>query len=62
MLEEQYEGQDEFPEEIARADALAKLDRYGELAFYRGYVRPEDEPREDVDVHSGEQAADGQGA
>jgi ParB family chromosome partitioning protein len=37
------------------------LDRHGELAVYRGFVRPEDEPREDADVHSGEQAADGQG-
>ncbi|MBW0159315.1 ParB/RepB/Spo0J family partition protein [Sedimentimonas flavescens] len=86
-LEEEYEGQDEFPEEIdarlgelevameklearplifdaeeiARAGAFVTLDRYGELAVYRGFVRPEDEPRADVDVHSGEQAADGQG-
>jgi ParB family chromosome partitioning protein len=87
-LEEEYEGQDEFPEEIdarlgkldvamekfearplifdavdiARAGAFVTLDRYGELAGYRGFVRPEDEPRADVDVHSGEQVADGQGA
>jgi len=87
-LEEEYEGQDEFPEEIdarlgalevameklearplifdakeiARAGAFVTLDRYGELAVYRGFVRPEDEPRADVDVHSGEQTADGQGA
>ena len=86
-LEEEYEDQDEFPEEIdarlgelevameklearplifddeeiARAGAFVTLDRYGELAVYRGCVRPEDEPREDADVHSGEQAADGQG-
>lgn len=86
-LEEEYEGQDEFPEEIdvrlgelevametlearplifddeeiARAGAFVTLDRYGELAVYRGFVRPEDEPRQDADVHSGEQAADGQG-
>ena len=85
-LEEEYEGQDEFPEEIdarlgelevameklearplifddeeiARAGAFVTLDRYGELAVYRGFVRPEDEAR--ADVHSGEQAADGQGA
>lgn len=85
-LEEEYEGQDEFPEEIdvrlgelevameklearplifddeeiARAGAFVTLDRYGELAVYRGFVRPEDEPRQDADVHSGEQAADGQ--
>ena len=87
-LEKEYEGQDEFPEEvdarlgtlevtmerlkgrplifdgeeIARAGAFVTLDRYGELAVYRGFVRPEDEPREDADVHSGERAADGQGA
>ena len=86
-LEEEYEGQDEFPEEIdarlgelevameklearplifdaeeiARAGAFVTLDRYGELAVCRGFVRPEDEPRQDADVHSGEQAADGQG-
>ncbi|WP_121633925.1 ParB/RepB/Spo0J family partition protein [Tropicibacter alexandrii] len=86
-LEEEYEGQDEFPEEIdarlgdlevameklearplifdaediARAGAFVTLDRDGELAVYRGFVRPEDEPRQDADVHSGEQAADGQG-
>ncbi|MFV1527675.1 MULTISPECIES: ParB/RepB/Spo0J family partition protein [unclassified Phaeobacter] len=87
-LEEEYEGQDEFPEEIdarlgalevameklearplifddeeiARAGAFVTLDRYGELAVYRGFVRPEDEPREDADVQSGEQAVGGQGA
>ena len=87
-LEEEYEGQDDFPEEIdarlgalevameklearplifdadeiARAGAFVTLDRYGELVVYRGFVRPEDEPGADVDVHSGEQAADGQGA
>ncbi|MBO9467256.1 ParB N-terminal domain-containing protein [Tropicibacter sp. R15_0] len=85
-IEEEYEGQDEFPEEIdarlgalevameklearplifdveeiARAGAFVTLDRYGELAVYRGFVRPEDEAR--ADVHSSEQAADGQGA
>lgn len=86
-LEEEFEGQDEFPEEIdarlgeleiameklevrplifdaeeiGRGGAFVTLDRHGELAVYRGFVRPEDEPREDADVHSGEQAADGQG-
>ena len=29
------------------------LDRDGSLAVYRGYVRPEDEPREDATVESG---------
>lgn len=61
-LEEEYEGQDEFPEEIARAGAFVTLDCYGELAVYRGFVRPAHKPREDADVHSGEQAADGQSA
>ncbi|WP_167646898.1 ParB/RepB/Spo0J family partition protein [Mameliella alba] len=86
-LEEEYEGQDEFPEEIdarlgelevameklearplifddeeiARAGAFVTLDRYGGLSVYRGFVRPEDEPRADIDVHSGEPVADGQG-
>lgn len=87
-LEEEYEGQDEFPEEadacfgeleaameklearplifddeeIARAGAFVTFDRYGELAVHWGFVKPEYEPREDADVHSGEQAEDGQGA
>nr|WP_246057888.1 hypothetical protein [Arenibacterium halophilum] len=49
-------------EEIARAGAFVTLDCYGELAVYRGFVPPEDEPPAEVDVHSGEQTADGQGA
>jgi ParB family chromosome partitioning protein len=87
-LEEECEGQDEFPEEIdarlgalevamekletrplifdaeeiARAGAFVTLDRSGELSVYRGFVRPEDEPRTEADVHSGEPAADRQGA
>ncbi|WP_340263694.1 ParB/RepB/Spo0J family partition protein [Sulfitobacter pontiacus] len=32
------------PLEIGRAGAFVTLDRYGALAVYRGYVRPEDEP------------------
>lgn len=48
-------------EEIAGAGVFVTLARYGELAVYQGFVRPEDQPRADVDVHSGEQAADGQG-
>jgi ParB family transcriptional regulator, chromosome partitioning protein len=78
-LEEEYAGQDEFPEEIdtrlgeleqameklevrplifdqteiARAGAFVTLDRYGELAVYRGYVRPEDEPRIETAVQDG---------
>ena len=38
------------------------LDRSGELAVSPGFMWPEDELREDADVHSGGQAADGQGA
>lgn len=51
-----------YSEEIARAGAFLTVDRYGELAVYRSFVRTEDEPWEDADVHSGEQAAEGQGA
>jgi ParB family transcriptional regulator, chromosome partitioning protein len=36
------------PAEIARAGAFVTLDRNGSLAVYRGYVRLEDEPREEV--------------
>lgn len=35
------------------ADTFVTLDRDGSLAVYRGYVRPEDEPREDATVESG---------
>ena len=83
-LEEEYSGQDEYPEEIdARlgqldmamealeqrpliydpaevglAGVFVTLDRDGSLAIYRGYVRPEDEPREESAV----QNVDGEGA
>ena len=79
-LEEEYSGQDEYPEEIdarlgqleiameafeqrpliydpaevARAGVFVTLDRDGGLAIYRGYVRPEDEPREETAVQDGE--------
>ncbi len=49
-------------EEIARAGAFVALDSYGELDVYRSFVRPEDELREDADVHRGGQAVGGQGA
>ena len=78
-LEEEYSGQDEYPEEIdarlgqlemamealeqrpltydlaevGRADVFVTLDRDGSLAVYRGYVRPEDEPREETAVQDG---------
>jgi ParB family chromosome partitioning protein len=88
-LEEEYSGQDEYPEEIdarlgqlemameafeqrplindqaevARAGVFVTLDRDGSLAIYRGYVRPEDEPREETAVQDGDGAdAMGQGA
>ena len=82
-LEEEYSGQDEYPEEIdarlgqlemamealeqrtliydeaeiARAGVFVTLDRDGSLAVYRGYVRPEDEPREESSVQDGDGAA-----
>ena len=37
------------------------LDRDGSLAVYRGYVRPEDEPREETAVQDGDDRADGWG-
>jgi ParB family transcriptional regulator, chromosome partitioning protein len=75
-LEEEYSGQDEYPEEIdarlgqlemameafeqrpliyddaeiLRAGVFVTLDRDGSLAIYRGYVRPEDEPRKETAV------------
>ena len=49
-------------EQITRAGACLTLDRNGEFAAFRNFVRPQDEPRSDVDFLSGEQAADGQGA
>jgi len=81
-LEEEYSGQDEYPEEIdarlgqlemamevleqrpfiydpaevARSGVFVTLDRDGSLAIYRGYVRPEDEPREETAVQDGDDA------
>jgi ParB family chromosome partitioning protein len=87
-LEEEYSGQDEYPEEIdarlgqlemamealeqrpliydpaevGRAGVFVTLDRDGTLAVYRGYVRPEDEQREEAPVQDGDGAnAMGQG-
>ncbi|WP_145111636.1 ParB/RepB/Spo0J family partition protein [Cereibacter sediminicola] len=87
-LEEEYSGQDEYPEEIdarlghlemamealeqrpliydqaevGRAGVFVTLDRDGGLAVYRGYVRPEDEPREETAVQNADGAdAMGQG-
>lgn len=87
-LEEEYSGQDEYPEEIdarlgqlemameaveqrpliydpaevARGGVFVALDRDGSLAVYRGYIRPEDEPREETAVQDGDGAdAIGQG-
>lgn len=88
-LEEEYSGQDEYPEEIdtrlgeleaaieafeqrplifdvaevGRAGVFVTLDRDGGLAVYRGYVRPEDEPREKTVANFGDElGAGGQGA
>jgi ParB family chromosome partitioning protein len=48
--------------EIGRAGAFVTLDRYGALAVYRGYVRPEDEPVEETAVQDGaDPALAGQG-
>ena len=48
--------------EIPRAGVFVTLDRDGSLAVYRGYVRPEDEPREETAVQDGDGAdAMGQG-
>jgi ParB family chromosome partitioning protein len=87
-LEEEFSGQDEYPEEIdarlgqlevamealeqrpliydpvevGRAGVFVTLDRDGSLAVYRGYVRPEDEPREETAVQDSDGADDmGQG-
>jgi ParB family chromosome partitioning protein len=80
-LEEEYSGQDEYPEEIdarlgeleaameafeqrppifdmaevGRAGVFVTLDRDGSLAVYRGYVRPEDEPREETVANFGDE-------
>ena len=45
-------------EEVKRAGAFVTLDRYGDLAIYRGYVRPEDEPREEAETQGDERLAD----
>ena len=87
-LEEEYSGQDEYPEEIdtrfgeleaamealeqrplifdatevALAGVFVTLDRDGCLAVYRGYVRPEDERRDESAVQNvGDSEAVGQG-
>jgi hypothetical protein len=40
--------------EVGRAGVFVTLDRDGSLAVYRGYVRPEDEPREETAVQDGD--------
>jgi ParB family transcriptional regulator, chromosome partitioning protein len=88
-LEEEYSGQNEYPEEIdsrlgemeaameafeqrpmifdaaevGRAGVFVALDRDGGLVAYRGYVRPEDEPRKETVANFGDGlGAEGQGA
>ena len=47
---------------LRHAGVFVTLDRDGSLAVYRGYVRPEDEPREETAVQDGDGAnAMGQG-
>ena len=48
------------PAEVVRAGVFVTLDRDGSLAVCRGYVRPEDEPREDAEVQDAD-SADGMG-
>jgi ParB family transcriptional regulator, chromosome partitioning protein len=49
--------------EVGRAGVFMTLDRDGNLAVYRGYVRPEDEPREETVANFGDElGAGGQGA
>ena len=49
--------------EVARAGVFVALDRDGCLAVHRGYVRPEDEPRDESAVQTvGDSEAMGQGA
>ena len=42
------------PAEVARAGVFVTLDRDGSIEIYRGYVRPEDEPREETAVQDGD--------
>jgi ParB family chromosome partitioning protein len=50
------------PTEIGCAGAFVTLGRYGALAIYRGYLRPEDEPVDDTAVQEGvDPALAGQG-
>ncbi|WP_142085723.1 ParB/RepB/Spo0J family partition protein [Roseinatronobacter monicus] len=44
------------PDEVTRAGAFVTLDRSGQLSVYRGYVRPEDEPRAETAVQDGSEA------
>ncbi len=49
--------------EVVRAGVFVTLDRDGSLAVYRGYVRPEDEPREETVANCGDDlGVVGQGA
>ena len=44
------------PAEVGCAGVFVTLDRDGSIAVYRGYVRPEDEPREETAVQNGDGA------
>ncbi|MHC2435329.1 ParB/RepB/Spo0J family partition protein [Bradyrhizobium sp. USDA 4451] len=45
------------PEDIARAGAFVSLGQDGEVRIERGYLRPEDEPKEEGEGEKGDQAA-----
>jgi ParB family transcriptional regulator, chromosome partitioning protein len=49
------------PAEMARAGVFITLDGNGKLRIDRGYVRPEDEPLNDIVVQDGDEAAGGAG-
>jgi ParB family chromosome partitioning protein len=47
------------PAELVRAGVFVTLDRDGSLTVYRGYVRPEDEPRADATGQGGDAGGSG---
>jgi ParB family transcriptional regulator, chromosome partitioning protein len=49
------------PAEMARAGVFITLDANGKLRIDRGYVRPEDEPVNDIVVQDGDESAGGAG-
>lgn len=47
------------PEEVARAGVFVTLDIRGQLQIERGFIRPEDEPKEEEDDHERDDGAEG---